>query len=475
VSRSIVSLLAMLAVVSAAGSAAAAAPASRPSASASAVAIRVVVPGRHAAATPEASARSGAAALASFSYPADGSVIVSGASRASQATSVAGSASARASSGVVDLSLFDGEITASSIAVVASSATTRGKAAGTLADAGVANLDVLGRSIGKGTVALGWGTLTVDKRSLQTAAPPGVKAYNGSITGLDVVLSAAHGGLPAGSEIEIATAQVATASAPPVRPRPPQQPQSLAVPGDRPQLLPATTGPLLGVPQEITPPLAAGPYVFPVYGGSSYGDDYGSLVPGVDYEHGIEIFGALGQPLVAAASGTLYAVGWSRAGGNRLWLRDAQGNEFYYARLSAFSPLVADGAHVAAGQVIGFMGATGNVQGRTYLEFEVHPVSLLYLGSQGAVDPDSYLAAWRRVRSIALAPGPAWAPSVPETLPAPEPGAVLVSSSDIAGAPGLDPAGLRRTLGPPATVSRGRSMRSSSALRSPRRPRPGRG
>ncbi len=443
------SLLAVLALASTAGPAAPAGQASRPSASASAVAIRVVVPGGRGAVTPQASGRDGAASLPSFSYPADGSVVVSGASRASQSTTVAGSASARASSGIVDLSLFDGEITASSVAVEASSAEARGKAGGTLADAGVANLDVLGRSIRKGTVALGWGTLTVDKRSLETTSPKGVKAYDGSITGIDVLLSAAHGGLPAGSEIEVAVAQVATASPPPLRPRPPQSPpQAAALPGDRPQLLPPTSGPLLGVPQAITPPLGAGPYLFPVYGRASYGDDYGSLVPGVDYEHGTEIFGALGQPLLAVVSGTLYAVGWNRVGGNRLWLRDAQGNEFYYAHLSAFSPLATDGAHVSAGQVIGFMGTTGNVVGPTALEFEVHPVSLLFLGAQGAVDPASYLASWRRVESIALAPGPAWAPSVPGTLRAAEPGAVLVASSTISSAPGLDPEGLRRTLGP---------------------------
>ena len=34
------------------------------------------------------------------------------------------------------------------------------------------------------------------------------------------------------------------------------------------------------------------------------------------------------------------------------------------------------------------------------VEFEVRPVSLLFLGSQGAVDPGPYLASWRPVASI---------------------------------------------------------------------------
>ena len=146
-----------------------------------------------------------------------------------------------------------------------------------------------------------------------------------------------------------------------------------AVPGDRPQLLPAPTAPLLGVPQLATPALSAGPYVFPVYGRASVNDAFGSLAPGVDYAHGDEIATTLGEPVLAAAAGTLYGVGWSRVGGNRLWLRDGQGNEFYYGQLSAFSSLAANGAHVRAGQVIGFAGDTGESQGGPALEFQLRP------------------------------------------------------------------------------------------------------
>jgi murein DD-endopeptidase MepM/ murein hydrolase activator NlpD len=449
VSRSIVSALALLAATGLVGSAGAARVARRPTVSSAAVAIRILVPAGQAAATPAAPLRGGSVSLASFSFPRDGAVVVSGATQAETATSPGTSASAHSSSGVVDLSLFDGEVTADSVDAAASAATAHGRAGGG-GSAHVVNLQVLGRKVTHGRVALGaWGSLTVAERTDVTAAPPGVKAFRASLAGLEISLSAAHGGLPAGSEIEIAVAEAAAATAPPPRPPPAPLVAPEALPGDRPQLLPPTSWALLGVPQVISPPLGQGSYVFPVYGPARTSDDFGSLAPGAGYEHGVEIFGQLGEPLVAVATGTLYAVGWSRAGGNRLWLRDREGNEFFYSHLSAFSALATDGARVQAGQVIGFMGDTGNTQGRsTHLEFEVHPVSLLYLGGQGAVDPGAYLPSWRPVASIALTAGPGWAPSVPGTAPAPEPGAALVASSTISSAEGPGASALRRALRP---------------------------
>ena len=444
-SRSIVSALCILAAAGLAAPAGAARPVSRPTASAAAVAIRVLVPGGGGAASPAAPARGGAVALPSFSFPRDGAVVVSGATQATTATGPAGAAAARATSAVSDLSLFDGEVTADSVTTAAAASIARGRAGGT-ATTHVVNLQAFGRRISGGRVALGaWGSLTVAARTVGSAAPPGVRsAFTSSLAGLEISLRAAHDGLPAGSEIEVAVADVATATA---RLRP-SAPPPQALPGDRPQLLPPT-GALLGVPQVITPPLGSGGYVFPVYGRAHTRDDFGSLAPGVNYAHGVEILGQLGQPLVAVAAGTLYAVGWTRAGGDRLWLRDRQGNEFYYSHLSAFSGLAADGAHVRAGQVIGFMGDTGDTQGQpTQLEFEVHPVSLLYLGAQGAVDPGAYLRSWPPVESVALTSGPGWAPSVPGTAPAPEPGAVLVSASTLASALGRGASALRRALRP---------------------------
>ena len=107
------------------------------------------------------------------------------------------------------------------------------------------------------------------------------------------------------------------------------------------------------------------------------------------WHHGDDIFAPLGAPVLACASGMVFSVGWNAIGGNRLWLRDGQGNLFYYAHLSAFTPLAINGNKVNAGDVLGFVGNTGDAQGTpSHLHFEIHPVGLLGLGYDGVVNPD---------------------------------------------------------------------------------------
>src|SRR5207245_7631371 len=152
--------------------------------------------------------------------------------------------------------------------------------------------------------------------------------------------------------------------------------------------------PVLSKPQTVTPSLSPQGYVFPVYGPSSYSDTYGGARGDVSggWHHGDDIFAPLGAPVLAVASGTVFSVGWNQIGGNRLWLRDGAGNEYYYAHLSAYTPLARNGAIVNAGDVLGFVGNTGDAQGTPYhLHFEVHPVGLLGMGYDGAVNPTTYL------------------------------------------------------------------------------------
>ena len=150
----------------------------------------------------------------------------------------------------------------------------------------------------------------------------------------------------------------------------------------------------------------------------------------MSWHHGDDIFAPAGAPLVAVAAGTLFSVGWNDIGGKRLWLRDRQGNEFYYAHLSAFSPIALEGAQVMRGEVLGYVGTTGDAAGTpAHLHFEIHPVSMLGLGYDGAVNPTSYLESWRRLTERSAAAILADA--------APRPGAILLSVSDISTASGL--------------------------------------
>ena len=153
----------------------------------------------------------------------------------------------------------------------------------------------------------------------------------------------------------------------------------------------------------MTPPLGPGGYVFPVVGTSAYVDTYGAFrsdVPG-KWHHGDDILALLGTPVVAVADGTMNRVGWEKVGGWRLWVRDASANEFYYAHLSGYAPSDFHSNRVKVGEVVGFIGNTGDAfNGAPHLHFEIHPHQLLGLGYVGAVDPTSYLDSWRRLRSV---------------------------------------------------------------------------
>jgi len=365
---------------------------------------------------------------------------------------------------VTTLSLWGGEITADAVTARASAGTGYSGAGGNANGSAVTNLEIGGQPVSDAQVALGdWGQLTIGSQGVDRSAPDGAKGYRGFVTELDIHLTADHGGLPSGSGIQIgyaeAAAQTAIATAPveapPATPAPPatttteQTTPGEAPVGDLPSLRLRRNATAKSGPLKLHPKLTARRYVFPVFGPVSFIDTFGAARSDVTYHHGDDIFGQLGQPLVACADATVFSVGWNKVGGNRLWLLDEQGNQFYYAHLSAFSTAAVDGARVKAGQVIGFLGNTGDAEGTPYhLHFEAHPVSLLYLGYDGAVDPTPYLDAWKHQKDLPFPVAAGWAPAVPGVRAAPEPGAILLGMNDISTADGLDPGSLERALHP---------------------------
>ena len=452
-------VLALLAFVSA--SAGGQSPA--PGAAATAFAVKITVPGQQATGTPVSTSPPTAQAVttSAFQFPADGSVLTAASTTAASTTAVERNAAAKAEADVTQLSLFKGEITADAVTARASAGSGYSGVGGNLNGSGVANLVFAGQPVAGDKVPLAdWGQLTVGAQTAVRTSPDGAKAYRTTVTELDVRLTADHGGLPAGSEIQIGFADAAVQTAPPSTatsttdttttttddgPPAPGDPAA----GDAPNLRPQGGGSAKGRPLKLHPKLTAGRYVFPVYGPTSYIDTFGSARADVSYHHGDDIFGTLGQPLVACTDGIVFSVGWNKIGGNRLWIVDRDGNQFYYAHLSAFSTNAVNGAHVRAGQVIGFMGNTGDAEGTpVHLHFEVHPVSLLYLGYDGAVDPTAYLNAWQHQQDLPFPVAGGWVPSIPGGRAAPEPGAILLGMNDISTADGLDPASLARALTP---------------------------
>jgi murein DD-endopeptidase MepM/ murein hydrolase activator NlpD len=408
--------------------------------SARAFGVRVEVPGNATATAGSISSPPQAAAsLVSWSY-ASGVVSVGEISAGTQATRSGGRGVARALSSVSSVTLFGGEITASSVDVRANARATSSLAGGGLADSSVSGLTVLGAPVSPGVnarVPLGdWGYAVVLEQAVVRQNSQTRRGERDFISGLHVHLTAAHGGLPAGTEIFVGYAEAA-ASAPKQVSTP--SPPPLPTPSPPPPPPPSHSGPPPVVqppPTSIKPQLTAGGYVFPVYGPSSFSDDFGAPRADTTWHHGNDIFAPRGAPILAVSDGTLFLVGWNTIGGNRFWLRDMQGNEFYYAHLSAFSPLARDGAHVHAGDVIGFVGNTGDAEGTpTHLHFEVHPVDLLWKGYDGVVDPYPYLLAWGKQTDLAITVSGWTAPSGRAKAPP----AVLLEAEDISTLSGLDP------------------------------------
>jgi murein DD-endopeptidase MepM/ murein hydrolase activator NlpD len=433
-------------------------------ATAHAYAIRVVVPGQSGAQLGTVSAPPDHAAFGeAFSYPADGSIATTGSLTASAQSSIGSIATAGATSRAEGVSLFGGEITAEVVEGHGVASTHGKNATGSLSSSAVTGLAVLGQPASastNGRIALAdWGYLTTLEQGLdRTAGPHGAQAFHGFVTALDVHLTAAHNGVPAGTEIQVGYAEVNVQAPAPKQQKPvapstkhgkktpkaPEPKRNNNGSGNAP-------GPLLPIPSGLHPQLTAGGYVFPVYGPVSFSDTFGAFrgdVPG-NWHHGDDLFAPLGAPILACADGIVFSVGWNDVGGNRLWLRDAQGNEFYYAHLSAFSPLAKNGLHVKAGEVLGFVGNTGDASGTpTHLHFEIHPASLIFMGYDGAVDPSSYLTAWQHLQDVRFQNVAGWVPAFAVSDPAPKPAAILLQVSDISEASGLDPGSLQRAIAP---------------------------
>jgi hypothetical protein len=247
------------------------------------------------------------------------------------------------------------------------------------------------------------------------------------VAALALKLTRPRAGLPAGTLVLVGfTARSNTAPRKPARP---------ATAGPRQPEAPARQ------PLTVTPQLGLRGYVFPIAGGGDVADTYGagrSDVPG-GWHHGDDLFAPLGTPVLAVANGSLNRVGWQRLGGWRLWVRDRLGNEFYYAHLSGYTPLALHSKRVHAGDVLGFVGITGDAIGTPpHLHFEIHPRPLLHLDYDGAVDPTTYLGTWT--------------PKTPKEIPLPvhpvAPDAVAADQTRLVFRQLLQARGLLHTLGP---------------------------
>jgi murein DD-endopeptidase MepM/ murein hydrolase activator NlpD len=92
---------------------------------------------------------------------------------------------------------------------------------------------------------------------------------------------------------------------------------------------------------------------------------------------GIDIFARRGTPVVAAAEGVVVRIGTTdRLGGNTVWVAGKPSTLYYYAHLDHFARGLRVGDHVEAGDVVGYVGNTGNARTTpSHLHFGVYPMA----------------------------------------------------------------------------------------------------
>jgi hypothetical protein len=164
-------------------------------------------------------------------------------------------------------------------------------------------------------------------------------------------------------------------------------------------LLAATLGLVVGT-AAAAPTKVPEHIIFPVVGQVSYVDDFGAPRPGGRHQ-GNDLMAAKRSPAVAAEAGKVKYWTTSRAAGCMLYLYGDSGTSYYYIHLNndltskndnrgkcvrGVAYAVGNGARVAVGQQIAYLGDSGDADGgNSHLHFEVHP------GGGRAVSPYPYL------------------------------------------------------------------------------------
>ena len=148
--------------------------------------------------------------------------------------------------------------------------------------------------------------------------------------------------------------------------------------------------------------------VFPVLGPVTYSDDFGEPRAGGKHQ-GIDIVAPKRALALAAEAGKVKFWGRSATAGCMLYLYGASGTTYYYIHLNndltrrndnrgkcvagtAYAKGLKSGAKVTAGQVVGYVGDSGDANGiHPHLHFELHP------GGGRAVDPYPWLQNGRHL------------------------------------------------------------------------------
>lgn len=162
----------------------------------------------------------------------------------------------------------------------------------------------------------------------------------------------------------------------------------------------------LGLSEEAAAVMGMGR--FPVAGYASFVDDwwFPRWVPELHLHEGTDIFAEAGTPVRASFDGIMRQVE-GPIGGLAVYIDLPDGGYVYMSHLSAFAPDLVSGQPVRTGQVVGYVGDSGNAKGgKPHLHFELHiPPEPVAAGTPvPPVNPKPHLDAWIE-DAVAAAPG----------------------------------------------------------------------
>jgi murein DD-endopeptidase MepM/ murein hydrolase activator NlpD len=98
---------------------------------------------------------------------------------------------------------------------------------------------------------------------------------------------------------------------------------------------------------------------------------------GLRVHHALDIMAARGTPVLAVEDGRIVRLHHGGAGGITVYQLDASGRYgYYYAHLDRYADGLAEGQKVTRGDVLGYVGTTGNAPpGAPHLHFAIYEVA----------------------------------------------------------------------------------------------------
>ena len=125
-------------------------------------------------------------------------------------------------------------------------------------------------------------------------------------------------------------------------------------------------------------------------------DSWGNPRSGGRHHEGIDIFSPKDTPVLSTTNGLVMTVGTNNLGGQVVRVLGPGLERHYYAHLNRYGPVRA-GDRVAAGDVIGYAGNTGNARGGpVHLHYGIYrngaaqnPYPRLAAGARGAAATDA--------------------------------------------------------------------------------------